>query len=254
MVLPITNHQCRVSLFYVKIFALRLRTLKSLSFFILPVFLLAGISGCGLWKDPGKFDSATDPEIDSAISTNIPFSTKEPENFQAEIIISSFIKEQKSEQRYLIARQNGNSLQTSYKGSEKERSILRTAENKTYLINHQTRSYRELTSGRGSAFSDDKLIKSLTSKWLNEKTSAKFEKAGTEKELTKYLVKFDDSTKTEVFIYVDEKLKIPVKQEFFSLYENKKTLTYRMEIKNFKSKANEELFKLPEGFEEVTGS
>ena len=230
---------------------MQLITLKSLSFFILPVFLLAGISGCGLWKDLGRSDSADNSEIDSKLSTNIPFSTKEPEIFQAEIVINSFLNGAKSEQRYFIARRDGNSLQTFYKGSENERSILRTAENKVFLINHQAKTYRELSANKLVAFSDDKLIKSLTSKWLNEKTSARFEKLETEKELTKYRVKLEDSTNTEVFIYVDEKIKLPVKQEFFSIRENKKTLTYQLEIKNFKPEAGEEMFELPKNFEEL---
>jgi hypothetical protein len=223
---------------------LQLRIKKILSGVILPILLLVSISGCNFWNNKGRSNQTQNPENESEISANIPFSTKEPKNFQAEIIINSFSDEQKSTQKYFIARKAGNSRQTFYRGGEKQRSVLRTAENKTYLINHQTKTYRQLAPAKATAFSDDQLIKSLTSKWLNEKSPASFEKLNTEKGLTKYRVNFEVSGRSEIFIYVDEKLKLPVKQEFFSIRQNKKTLTYQMEIKNFKTEVADEVFEL----------
>ncbi len=218
---------------------------------MLSIFILANVSSCSLWNRISNSDSDKNPKNNSKASANIPFSTKEPESFQAEIIVNTFINGEKNEQKYFIARKNGNSLQKFYAGSQNERSILRTAENKTFLINYQAKNYREIDSAKAPTFSEEKFIKNLTSKWLNEKASTTFEKFGAENNLTKYLVKFEDAKKSEVFIFVDEKLKLPVKQEFYSITENKKTLTFLLEMKNFKTEVDENLFELPKDFEAV---
>ena len=91
----------------------------------------------------------------------------------------------------------------------------------------------------------------LTTKWLNQKNSAKFEKVDTENNLTKYLVKLEDSITSEVLIFIDEKIPFPVKQEFYSISDSEKVLTMSFEIKNYKTEVEDKLFELPKDYKEI---
>lgn len=213
------------------------------------MIILANFSACSFWQSADNSDSLKDSGIIAEISSNIPFSTEEPKNFQGEIVVASIIDSEKSEQKYFIAKSGKQSLQKFSVGKNDERWVLRTSEDKLYFINHQTKNYREISNEGANAFSGDSLIKNLTSKWLNEKAAASFEKLGTEENVTKYRVNFEDAENTEILIFVDEKIKLPVRQEFYSVAgEDKKTLTYSIEIKNFKRQADGELFKLPKNY------
>ncbi len=230
---------------------MRLLALKSLKFTCLPILLLANFSACSWWQSADNSNALKDAEIIADIYSDVPFSTKEPENFQAEIVVSSFANDNKTEQKYFIAKSGEKSLQKFYAGSENERSLLRMSGNEIFLINNKLKNYREISNDKSKAFSDDSLIKNLTSKLLNEKASANFEKLGTEKNLTKYRVKFEDAKNSEILIFVDGKIKLPVRQEFYSVAGDKKTLIYAIEIRNFKPQADEKLFELPKGFRRV---
>lgn len=203
-------------------------------------------SSCNFWRSENKQNNAEIP--DAEIQTNIPFSNKEPENFQAEIVVSNFANDKKSVQKYFIAKNDKSSIQKFDFGTENERSILRTGDNKIFLINKKSKNYRELSADNSEVFSDDSLIKNLTSKWLNEKSSASFEKLGTENALTKYRVTLEDGKSSEIFIFVDEKLKIPIKQEFYSVNGEEKKLQYSVEIQKIKINIDSKLFELPKGY------
>lgn len=230
---------------------MRLLALKSLKFLVLPIFIAANFSACSYWQSADNSNSLKNSELIAETSTNIPFSTREPENFQAEIVVSSFANNSKTEQKYFIAKNGEKSLQKFYAGSENERSILRLSGNELFLINNKLKNYREISNEKSDVFSDDSLIKNLTSKLLNEKASAEFEKLGTENKLSKYRIKFEDAKNSEILIFVDEKINIPVKQEFYSVAGDKKTLTYAIEIKNFKPQAEENLFQLPKDYRQI---
>lgn len=212
-------------------------------------FAMMFASSCNSCRNTQEKEAAANSVLE--IHTNIPFSTEEPENFQAEIITSSFANGVESEQNYFIAKSGAASLQKFNAGSKNEQSFLRTFENKTFLINKAAKNYREISKEKSDAFASDSLIENLTSKWLNEKDSVSFKKSGTENGLTKYRVKSEDSKDSEVLIYVDEKLKLPVKQEFYDVSNNRKTLKFSFELKNFKPQAEKILFELPKDFEKV---
>lgn len=223
-----------------------------MKFICLSILILANFSACGFWQNADNSNSLEDSEIIAENSTNIPFSTKEPEIFQAEIIVTSFADNNKIEQRYFIAKNGEKSLQKFYAGSEDERSVLRTGGRKKFLINHKLKNYREISIEKSDAFSDDSLIKDLTSKLLNEKAAADFENLGTENNLTKYRVNYEDAKNSEVLIFIDENIKLPVKQEFYSTSaDGKKNLTYSVEIKNFKPQADENFFELPKDYRRI---
>jgi outer membrane lipoprotein-sorting protein len=77
---------------------------------------------------------------------------------------------------------------------------------------------------------------------------------GTENNLTKYRVRMGDAENpnSEILIYVDEQIKLPVRQEFYSTSGEQKTLTFAVELKNFKTEADEKLFEVPKDFRKIT--
>ncbi len=218
---------------------------KYLFFIFFALMLTASCRFCQ--TDPTR-NKIQDPE--SEIQTDIPFSTKEPENFQADIVVTTVINGKTAERRYLIAKNGNRSLHTFDLESENERSILRL-EDKTILIENKSKSYREISKENSANFIDDSLIKNLISKWLNEKVSASFVKLEVENGLTKYRVNLDSKTNSEILIFIDEKIQLPVRQEFYSIVENKIILNYTIELKNFKLLAEEQLFELPKDHKEI---
>ncbi len=219
---------------------------NSQKFLLLTLFALMLCSSCSSCQSTNNKE--TIKIIDAETQTNIPFPTKEPEDFQAEVVTKSFANGSESQQKYFVAKSGAASLQTFNAGSENERSFLRTFENKTFLINKAAKNYREISSEKSAAFANDSLIENLTSKWLNEKNAVSFEKAETADGLTKYRVKSEDANDTEVLIYIDENLKMPVKQEFYDISGNRKTLKFSFEIKNFRLQAEKSLFELPKDY------
>ncbi len=70
--------------------------------------------------------------------------------------------------------------------------------------------------------------------------------------MTKYRAVFGESGKSEVVIWIDEKIGLPVKQEFYSIGGEQKILTFTFEMKNFKPQTDENLFEIPKDFRKVS--
>jgi outer membrane lipoprotein-sorting protein len=227
---------------------LRLRVSKVSVVLFAAALTAASFSACGWWRAADE-KAAEDADF-SEFSTNIPFSTGEPETFQAGIVVTTVLNGTKSERKYFAAKKGGNSLTTFNAGAPDARTRLQTADGKVFIIANGTKTFTEIPPG--SAGDDDfELSRFLTTKWLNEQTGAGFQKLGTENNLTKYLVRPISGQNTEILIYVDENLKIPVRQEFYSLSGEEKVLTSAVEIRDFKAEAEDKLFELPGGFERV---
>ena len=89
---------------------------------------------------------------------------------------------------------------------------------------------------------------SLTRGFLGGIEPAKFEKLETLNGQTKYRVNYTPGGKSETLIYFDEILKMPVKQEFFAIDGEKRTIIFSVEFKDLKLDADESLFSVPVGF------
>lgn len=217
----------------------------SVKFFILSAFLFC--PACGVWQSAKNVNSA--PHVTEEIKTGIPFENKEPEAFQTEIVVTSYTNGEKSEKKYFLARNGAQRLTIFNRGEPNEASVLQTRDGKTFFLDGGKKTFRENQNpvGQGSG----ELNEFLTTEWLNQKTDAAFENLGTENNLTKYLVRLAGSNASEIFIYEDENLKIPVKQEFYSVSGEQKTLFFSVELKNFQTSADENLFKLPQDYKRV---
>jgi len=181
------------------------------------------------------------PFTPEEIKSDIPFSNKEPEVFQTEIIITA----NGAENKKFIAR-NGVKRRSDYNfGAKNQVSVLQTDKIYTFLADKKI--YTETAFGQSFPAQND-----LTGEWLNAKTDAIFSKIGTEGNLTQYLVRFDDADKAETIIFVDESINLPVRQEFYSLEAAQRILTMTIELKNFKPEAADDLFILPKDFKKVS--
>lgn len=213
------------------------------------LLLVSAISAsCGYWQktETVKLDTNTFTAVET--KSEVPFSTKEPENFQAEIVVTAGGIESKT----FVAR-NGANRRYDYNFGEKNVvSDVRSETGGNFLILDSEKVYAENNSANDSAQSSDDLTNSLTTEWLSQKTDAKFTNLGAENGLIKYRVVLEDSRNTETIIYVDEKIGLPVRQEFYSLEGEQKNLQYTMELKNFKREANADLFEIPKNYREVS--
>ena len=217
--------------------------------FHLAVFFSICFSACGFWSGAGENSNAADdskPFTAREIPSEIPFSTREPENFQSEIVVSHFAGGEKFERKTFIARSGAKRLAIFAAGERAEISLLQIDEAQTFSICQEKKVYTEIianpasTAASGEAFNDF-----LTVGWLNAKSFAAFENLGAENGTSKFLARLNNSETSEILIYVDENLKIPVKQEFYSRAGEQKTLLYTVELKNFQLQADENLFAPP---------
>ncbi|MCD9186398.1 MAG: hypothetical protein LUM44_08180 [Pyrinomonadaceae bacterium] len=209
------------------------------------VLIVSTASACRFWQDRGNGTPTPTPESFEEIKSQIPFSTKEPDVFQAEFVTTANETERK-----IFKARNGVNRRFDYNsGTENEITFLQT--DKRYLILPKQKIYAEDVSPTGVAAFDEK-TDFLTTEWLNERTEANFEKLETVENLTKYRVLLDGKNASEILVYIDESLQMPVKQEFFSVNGDRKTLLFTFEIRNLKLQTNENLFAVPNDFKKVS--
>lgn len=178
------------------------------------------------------------PFTPEEIKSDIPFSTKEPEVFQAELVITAGGAESKK----FVAR-SGNSRRFDYNfGAKNQVSVIQT--DKVFTISADKKIYTETALSAAFPAQND-----FTVEWLNAKTTAEFTKMGTANNLTQYSANFGNS---EIVISVDETTNLPMHQEFYSIESGQKTLTMTIELKNFKAEAANDLFVVPKDFKKVS--
>ena len=219
---------------------------KQVKFFSFLLFVTVISASCGYWRKTET--AALDVNTFTAVETksDVPFSTKEPENFQAEIIVTAGGIESKT----FIAR-NGANRRYDYNYGEKNAvSDVNSETDGRFLVLRGQKIYAENESKQTS----DNLTDSQTTEWLNQKTDAKFTNLGAENGLTKHRVVLGDDRNSESIIYVDEKIGLPVRQEFYSLGGGggQKVLQYTMELRNFKPEANMDLFEIPKDYRKIS--
>ncbi len=222
-------------------------SLKSAKLVFVFAFAAGIFSNCQFWQKPENETPAPTPLIVEDLKSDVPFSGKEPETFQAEFIITANGKTDKT-----FAARNGVNRRFDYNfGEKKQFSTVRTADGKDFLIYKDKKIYAENTADSGLSSAENP-FDFLTTELLNQETDAKFEKLGAENGLMKYRAVFGENGKSEAVIWIDEKIGLPVKQEFYSLGGEQKTTNFTFEMKNFKPQADENLFEIPKDFRKVS--
>lgn len=173
-------------------------------------------------------------------SSGIPYATAEPERYQAEIVVAAG----DVSRRYFIAR-SGSKRRTDFDAGMPW-SMSSVADDRRYLIVPELSIYAIVDESR--APSEDDWSSFLTTKWLNSRLESRFEKMETADGSTQYRAIFGDEGRSEAIVTVDPANGLPVRQEFYTLSGDRRTLTMTIEIRNFKPEAPDELFAIPSGF------
>lgn len=209
------------------------------SFLAIFVILLAA-AGCG-WLRTGNDTSV--PVIPEPKS-KFPFKTREPEQFQCEITQTAG----GSVRRTRLARK-GDWRRIDFDfGEANQRSVMRT--DKEYLIDHARRTYSEKVSVAGNTV--EPVYTDLTHEMLFADASrSEFEEVGTEGSLTKYRTALDGSAASEAIVYFDPSIGLPVKQEFFSVNGTERALEFTIELVDFRTDPDADVFELPNDFKKI---
>jgi len=222
--------------------------------FSLTILFLICASACRFWEKSETQPPESAPFIAREIPSEIPFSTKEPNIYQAEMVITTTERNgEKSEDKTRLAR-NGGALRRDYRFGEKNQvSFLQIDAGKNFLIFQDQKIYMQSADGETNFAqnSDD----FLTDFWLDQNRATKFESLGAENGLAKYRTEPDDGEEnknSETIIYVDTNLQMPVRQEFYSINNEQKSLVFTFELKNLKLETDAGLFEIPKDYKKVS--
>ena len=194
-------------------------------------------AGCTVWRsDPNPTTLASAP------TTDFPFSIREPEIFQTEILI----RIGENERRIFMAR-NVDKRRIDYDvGTDYQRAVLIT--DKEYVLTFKRKEYSErpLTSGLASVDS------TLTGQLVNARDYSDFEEVGKDGSVIRYTARVNDGTASEIMIFFDQSIGLPVKQEFYSIEGEARTLQYSFELRGFKTDVDDSVFLVDKEFRKVS--
>lgn len=208
--------------------------------FLACALFLLFISGCRFWQNTDSTNVSQVPEIKS----EFPFSTKEPEDFTAEIVVSAGGVERKT----LVTRSGAKRRYDYDAGEERQRTVI--VSDKTYMLLPAKKVYTDNATAAADPPASDPVGDPFA--LLYAKPEVSVEALGIQDGLTKYAVRLADTNSSEIFIYVDETIGLPVKQEFFSVNGDERTLQYIMELRNFRRAADESVFEIPKDLRRVS--
>lgn len=218
------------------------------------IFSLVFASSCSYGSV--KEENAPDQAISAVSETKseVPFSTKEPDIYQVLTVSQIYSADEKIERKIFTARNGAKRLTVFNTGEKDEVSRLESETNQIFLVNPGKKVYAEMQSNSALAAKTENNDFFDTELLLNQKTEAAFENLGTENGLSKFRVLLGDAEnpKSEILIFVDENLKIPARQEFYSLSGDQRILTFTVEMKDFKMQADDSLFELPKDFRKIS--
>lgn len=226
---------------------------KSVIFFVILAILTSFLASCGWWKKlTGSPTPTPTPLTAQEIPTNIPFQTKEPESYEAELIVSTFSGDEKIVKKTFTAKSGARLFTVFNQGEKSAFSTLRNETGGVYLISDQAKVFAEETQTAAPPESEESTSNFIMTEWLNGKTNAVFDKLETENNVTKFRVNLDAARNTEILLYIDENLQMPVKQEFYSTGGEEKKLLLAAEIVNVKTPADEKYFRMPAAYKKVS--
>lgn len=218
--------------------------LNFIKFFGIFAFALMVSSACRFRQSPAG-DAAGPPAYTAEqIISEIPFPTREPEIFRAEIVITAG----GAEKRIFVARSGARRRFDYNPGAKARLSLVET--DKHYLIVESRKIYAENAPAGGPAEETEPDFS--TTEWLAAGPEAKFFKLEPENGLTRYRVVFAANEAAESVIYIDEAIGFPVRQEFYSIADGQRTLTMSVEFKDLKLEAGDDLFAVPKDFKKVS--
>jgi hypothetical protein len=209
--------------------------------FVVSVLLIFGFSACWLWQknDNNPVVSVTEEKGE------FPFSTKEPDVFQCEIVTTA----DEISLTGFYARKQGKWRCDFHHGEESQISNIHAE--KDYLISYQRKIYAEVPPNQPAGTQSDPLD-DFTNGLLKRGEATNFEEIGRENNLIMYRGRTGDANASEVVISIDPSVGLPIKQEFYSVSSDKKTLGISVELKNLSLVVDDAMFAIPTDFAKVT--
>ncbi len=205
--------------------------------FLLFALIVPLLQACGSSQPTTNKDF---PAIDGERNA-FPFSIREPKIYSGEIVQTSG----SVTTVYFVARNGDRSRIDFDRGGENQMSKVHN--DRDIVVSYKTKSYYELPGGTGETGGLNS-ADTLTRGFLAGMEPAKFEKIETLNGRTKYRVNYTVGGKSETMIYFDEALGMPVKQEFFAVDGDRRSIMFSVEFKELKLEADDSLFAIPEGF------
>ena len=204
----------------------------------LAIILIMTSAGCGIPRS-AEHSSAPTPEVPR---NRFPFSTKEPENFQCQIVETAggIVR------RKRIAKKGAWRRVDFDFGDRSQRAVLQT--DKEYLIDVSRAVYAErpVSPGGADQFAD------ITHELLNLGQPSEFEEASRDGSVVRYTVRPADGTSSEIIVEYDESIGMPLKQQFYSIEDTQRVLRFTVEVSDFRNEPDAEIFSLPPGLRKVS--
>ena len=216
---------------------MRLSNFASLT--LLAAFLFLG-GGCGWWN------TATEPANREAVppQSDLPYPAKEPERFQATVLITTG----PIERRVAFAR-DGERLRIDFDaGTESGLTLMETGTR--YVLSTANMNYAEV--GPAENVPIDAFVTDLTERLLHRKMYTEFESLGLENGLEKFRATIRSNAKHESLVYVDPELGMPVIHEFYSVEGETRTLEYRMALTDVRRDVDPAVFQIPQEYKKVS--
>lgn len=209
----------------------------------------------------------------ASISTTPPFSTKEPERYQALMVINGSINEPSAQtagvsdfnnQQMFIAR-DGERRRVDYAVRDGVKLTSLQLPDGLFLVLPADKIYAKLATGEESAapnlsigeaedFSPDRLLHETNA-------GARYEKLGAEDLNGRATMKYRvttvaqtseaQETAVETIVWVDETLGMPIKSETTSTREGARVGNFSMELRDIKQEVDAHVFDLPQDYKKV---
>lgn len=213
-------------------------------FFLLALVFLTFCSGCRFWQNNTNTNTSPAAGVFSDDKSDLPFTTREPDIYQAEIVVTSG-----GEETRVFTARNGAKRRYEFEWSEKG-TLVSISADKKYLVLPGRKLYSEEASAAGNT-SQSAWMEQLTVEWLNLSPGAKFTELGTENGRRKFSAKLDGSDASEIVIFIDDN-GLPVRQEYYSATGDTRDLVYSVELRNLKLEAAADLFTVPKDLRKVS--
>ncbi|MGI8812287.1 MAG: hypothetical protein ACR2IH_07125 [Pyrinomonadaceae bacterium] len=212
---------------------------NSAVYFVILTALIAECAGCRQSNSVGKNAGTADPTSGRAAA----FPTKEPETYQAEVVITAGGIEQK-----FRCMRKGSASRIDYDlGREYQRSYIRTDADR--VVSDRRKLYADVPAGRGGS----ELQNDTADNMLIRNHYSEIERLGTENGLSKFRAKMDQSTASEAIIYVNDELGLPVREELFSLSpDGGRQLQYTYELRDVRNEVDTGVFEIPQNYKKVS--
>jgi hypothetical protein len=199
------------------------------------------------------------------IYTTPPFQTKEPERYQAQMVLKFDSDEHPETSRTFIVRDADKRREDYEPVPGVKISDLETPAGH-FLLLHDRKLYAEVTNETSAFvpgpnqsvpedFSPDLLIN-------ESRAEARYEKLGVEelngRSATKYRVSVlsaagdEQSVKVEQLIWIDEHLGMPIKSETTSTGASGRPMSYTMEMIDIKEEADQSAFAVPQDYKKIS--